>query len=146
MSPEATRAPLPSVSVVAARTNSRFFQTPYVIIAVFIVATFFGGALEHYVLSDYNPPGESTVVFNPRQWDSAIAAQKDGNKVIFYPVEADFNFGNNIWFTLYDGDLNIIWSGELGPEDARSMTVELPQEPVRVSMTGASAGLMYRTF
>ena len=145
MSPEATRAPLPSVSVVAARTNSRFFQTPYVIIAVFIVATFFGGALEHYVLSDYNPPGESEVSFNPRQWGSTVVAHKDGNEVTFYTV-GDYTFGYNIFFALYDGDLNIIWSGELGPSDAWSMTVELPQEPVRVSLQGDGASIMYRTF
>ena len=72
-------------------------------------------------------------------------AHKDGNEVTFYTV-GDYTFGYNIFFTLYDGNRNIIWSGELGPSDARSMTVELPQEPVRVSLIGADAGLMYRTF
>ena len=94
---------------------------------------------------------DSTVSFDADKWTDGIKihAEKNGNKVTFGCVTTNSpscDFGGNVYYMLYDVNMNIIYGDEF-PSTSEGHTVNLPEEPVRVSISGpGSAEIMFRTF
>jgi len=109
---------------------------------VFLLAASFTGCLGG---------GDGTVFFDADEWADGvqIRVEKEGTQVVFNCVTSTSpkcNFGGNVFYILYDTDMNIIYGDEF-PSDSESHIVNLPEEPVRVSIAGGNgAEIMFRTF
>ena len=116
-----------------------------------VLGIIIGLIIYHFFINDeYNPDSSERVTFNADEWNDGVSVfvTKDGDSVEFRCITTTSPFcvfGNDLLYTLYDVNMNIIYGDEL-PSDGQSHTINLPEEPVRVSISGAGSEIMFRTF
>ena len=141
------------------RNNEKVFRktmntgSPMVFLVLGIII---GITIYHFFINDeYNPDSYERVIFDADEWNDGVIIAVTKNDEFFGGDSVRFNcitttsdfciFGNDLLYTLYDVNMNIIFGDEL-PSDATSHTITLNEEPVRVSISGAGSEIMFRTF